>query len=211
MKSKELLDSYRHLLPFLADVCGPDCEIVMHDLTSPDSSIIAIENPISGRKIGDPLTALAKEIVQEGLYSDKTYISNYNGKSKHHNFLSSTFFIKNENKIIGMICVNKNIAAAKKLTTSLNNLLKAYNLNMPSNNEITESFEDSVPDFMHARVAETIANYNIPIEQMSIDNKVSIVHNLNDSGILNIKGAIAELAEQLQVSVPTIYRYLSRN
>ena len=45
---------------------------------------------------------------------------------------------------------------------------------------------------------------------MSLQEKVRIVHKLNDEGLLNVKGAVTEIAEQLSVSIPTVYRYLNK-
>ncbi|MFE2383200.1 PAS domain-containing protein, partial [Streptomyces misionensis] len=36
------------------------CEVVLHDLRDPDHSIRAIENNLSGRRVGDPATELGR-------------------------------------------------------------------------------------------------------------------------------------------------------
>ena len=46
--------------------------------------------------------------------------------------------------------------------------------------------------------------------RLSLQEKVKIVHHLQDAGILRMKGAIPEIAKQLGVSVPTVYRYLNK-
>lgn len=52
-----LLQQYIKLTEFLGLALGPDYEVVLHDLTNKDHSIIAIANShISGRKLGAPLT-----------------------------------------------------------------------------------------------------------------------------------------------------------
>ena len=45
---------------------------------------------------------------------------------------------------------------------------------------------------------------------MSMQEKIRVVHKLDADGILMMKGAVAEIADQLSVSVPTIYRYLNK-
>jgi len=45
---------------------------------------------------------------------------------------------------------------------------------------------------------------------MTRKEKISIVHRLDEVGLLSVKGAIGEIAEQLHVSIPTVYRYLSK-
>ena len=45
---------------------------------------------------------------------------------------------------------------------------------------------------------------------MTVQEKVEVVHRLSESGIMNMKGAVSEIAAQLCVSVPTVYRYMNR-
>ena len=103
MTDQELLKCYTDFVPFLAAVCGPGCEIVIHDVTNPEQSIIAIGNGISGRELGDPMTDLARELQEKGTYADTECLLNYKGKTKSGEFLSSTYFIKNEGRLIGML------------------------------------------------------------------------------------------------------------
>ena len=89
MTDQELLKCYTDFVPFLAAVCGPGCEIVIHDVTNPEQSIIAIGNGISGRELGDPMTDLARELQEKGTYADTESLLNYKGKTKSGEFLSS--------------------------------------------------------------------------------------------------------------------------
>lgn len=108
MTDQELLKCYTDFVPFLAAVCGPGCEIVIHDVTNPEQSIIAIGNGISGRELGDPMTDLARELQEKGTYADTESLLNYKGKTKSGEFLSSTYFIKNEGRSSGCSASTRN-------------------------------------------------------------------------------------------------------
>ena len=99
MKDQELLQKYIDFIPFLAQVCGSGCEIVIHDIRNRENSIVAIENNISKRKIGDPLTDLACELADNNTYKQSDFLVNYSGTSKGRSFISSTYFIKNNDFI----------------------------------------------------------------------------------------------------------------
>ena len=104
----ELLKPYVPLVDFLADYLGSNAEVLLHDLTNLEHSIVKIRNGhISGRKEGDPCTDFALRIVQKPP-EDKQYSTNY--KSCHKDgfpMKSGTFFIRNAgNRIIGMLCIN---------------------------------------------------------------------------------------------------------
>ena len=59
-------------------------------------------------------------------------------------------------------------------------------------------------------MAEIISREGTASAHMSMQEKIRVVHKLDADGILMMKGAVAEIADQLSVSVPTIYRYLNK-
>lgn len=210
MTDNEVLQIYTNLLPFLGKVLGTNCELCVHDVRNPKESIIAIENSATGRKIGSPMTDLAYTTMEKGLYTDNDCVLNYEGSSKGKPFLSSTYFIKNEDRLIGLLCINKDLSAANTTVAALQNLLSTFNLTMPENSEYTETLEGPVSDLLPALVSDAIAQTNILPERMTRKEKVDLVHKLNEQGILSMKGAVKEIAAQLSISEPTVYRYLNK-
>lgn len=103
-----LLQQYVRLTDFLGQTLGPDFEIALHDLTNKERSIVAIvNNHISGREVGAPLTGFALQILRDRSYESSNYRLHYNGISAAGKKLrSSTFFIKDNGHLIGMLCVN---------------------------------------------------------------------------------------------------------
>lgn len=210
MTDKELLGVYESLVPFLATVGGPGVEVVVHDVTDPECSLIAISNNLSGRSIGDPMTDLAKELQSEGTYTDLPYVSNYGGKSREKDFLSSTYFIKNEGRLIGLLCINRDMSAVQNLNAALAVLMDRYNLNKQTDDRYRENLETPVTDILRNRIAEIVHADGVDPARMSARERAQIVHRLSEEGLLNMKGAVTEIAAQLSVSVPTVYRYLNK-
>lgn len=209
MTDNEMLQVYVNLVPFLSEVLGTGTEIVVHDVSCPEHSLIAIGNNISGRQIGNPLTDLAKDIYERSAYSDTDYLTNYDGYSKGRNFLSSTYYIKNKGKLIGLLCINKDMSSVNELNGAFHALLEKFNLLAPSNSEIQEELENPVTDIMRTRIADTISQSGVAPSRMSRAEKIRVVHQLNDNGVMLLRGAVAEIAKQLQVSIPSVYRYLN--
>lgn len=210
MNDNEVLNIYKDLLPFLGKVLGPSCELCIHDVRHPQRSIIAIENSLTNREVGHPMTDFAYTTMEKGLYADCDSVLNYEGSSKGKPFLSSTYFIKNEDRLIGLFCINKDPSTANTAVASLQNLLNAFNLTLPENSEFTETLESPVSDILPNLVADAISQTNILPERMTLKERVTLVHKLNEQGILSMKGAVKEIAAQLNISEPTVYRYLNR-
>ena len=77
-----LLQQYIKLTEFLGLALGPDYEVVLHDLTNKDHSIIAIANShISGRKLGAPLTNMSLSILRDKSYEHTDYHLHYYSNS----------------------------------------------------------------------------------------------------------------------------------
>jgi predicted transcriptional regulator YheO len=221
MTNVEKLKQYIPMVHFIADIMGENCEVVLHDVTNPDHSIIEIvHGHVSGRKINSPITDLALKILKEESYKDRDYICNYKSSSKMNKTLrSSSYFIKDEtNKIIGMICVNMDISDVIKARTILDQFIMVDNPKIdpvePSNPafdlHLFENFEENIEELLLSLIKGVLAEYDIPPERMSPQEKIEVVKKLNEKGAFLLKGGVSEVAKYLDASEATIYRYLNK-
>ncbi|MCI5723484.1 MAG: PAS domain-containing protein [Erysipelotrichaceae bacterium] len=208
MLDNEILEMYKPLVTFIAQFCGPSCEVVLHNLNDPKRSIIAIENGhYSKRSIGDPLTDFGMEILNRGLYKNSDYLINYKGYVRGKEFKSSTYFIKNgDEKIIGMLCLNSDVTPINDLDRAITNLKRFYNLKQSSSG-YRESLDAPVDSILHDMIHNAIQEYD---GNISLQDRIDIIQKLKKNGVLAMKGGIAEVAKQLNVSEPTIYRYMHK-
>jgi len=216
MEYKELLNLYIPLVDFIADIIGPHCEVLLHDIVDVENSVIAIRNGyISGRHIGCPLTDLGFKLLQNKTFLNQNALVNYRSRTDSgENLISSTYYIKDATgELIGMICVNilnspeqliNKIPTEFPLTALFNNVAR-----MDDNEEVTESLSTSLDIVVDDAVKNLIAKYKISAERMSGDEKSAIVQELRENGIFKIKGAITKVATTLKASESTIYRYLA--
>lgn len=208
MSDKEMLEIYKKLVPFMAELLGGGCEVVLHDTTNKKKSVIAISNSLSGREIGDPLTDLAEKIMEQGSLSNADYLVNYSGKAKGRDFLSSTYLVKNEDRIIGMLCINKDMTTISELRLNIASMLQKFNIASPETSSFLENLDSSVETYVQRNISQAIGFSGITPERMTADEKKKLIKALKKDGILDLKGAVREAASQLNVSVPTIYRYM---
>lgn len=221
MENKEKLKQYIPLVHFIADIIGENCEVVLHDVTNPDESIIEVVNGhLSGRKVGGHLTDLALKILQEKKYIEKHFISNYKGNSKNNQtFRSSSYFIKDEhNNIIGMLCVNIDISNMIKARDLLDSMIMS-NTNISDDAEkshpnleldISENLEENLDSLLSSLITGVLLEYEVSPKRMSPDEKMEVIKKLNDKGVFLLKGGVSEVAKYLKASEATIYRYLNK-
>ncbi|MDR3303191.1 MAG: PAS domain-containing protein, partial [Treponema sp.] len=105
---QRILDSYKTSLEGLSAYLGEAFEIVLHDLSDLDHSIIKVFNGFhSGRKEGAPITDLALSMLDQINKNADPFIS-YLSRSKYGKPVkSTTIVIFGENRnAIGLICIN---------------------------------------------------------------------------------------------------------
>ena len=130
MSNYACLERYIPLVEFMGKICGKSYEIILHDVSTPERSVIAACNEhLSGRRIGDPMTELAKELLRTGVYQEHDYVANYEGRTRGgKRFVSSTYFIKEKGHLVGLICVNHDVEDILVLSEHLSNLLHSFSL-----------------------------------------------------------------------------------
>lgn len=220
MTDSEILSLYIPLVNFLGDVLGDNTEVVLHDVSSPERSVIAIRHGFhSGRSVGSSLTDFAFQVKHNKEYETSDYLVNYRAKAKGKEFIASTFYIKNNGKLIGMLCLNTNTTAVRDFIKTTQQFIETLHiggsvLSMNPDGEpdvsVEENLDIPIVSFADSIIAKTIAESNIPPERMTRREKMEIVWNLADCGIPRMKGAISEIARQLKLSESTVYRYISQ-
>ena len=221
---------YLGMLGFLSELLGPATEIVLHDTSDLSRSIVALANgQITGRSVGGPATDLVLKILQNREYLERDFLANYLAESSMGGtFRSSTLFIRDaRSEVIGMLCLNiddGDLIKARDLLsmlTSTTGLLKSTGEpadgggsgadRAPAEAPLpTERLSPNVDDLTLASVARIVAAQPVEPQRMTQDEKVSVVRDLERAGVFLLKGAVAQVANALSISEPTVYRYVKQ-
>lgn len=214
MSNYACLERYIPLVRFMGEICGKNYEIILHDVSTPERSVIAACNGhLSGRRVGDPMTELAKDLIRTGAYLEHDFVANYEGRTRGgKRFVSSTYFIKEKGKLVGLICVNHDVEDFFALSEHLNNLVQAFSLPVGGTcpTTYTENLDDSISGLSSSLIHSTVLNYHVPMEAMHSADKLEIVRILESQGVFATKGSVGQVARELHISEPTVYRYLQK-
>lgn len=74
--------------------------------------------------------------------------------------------------------------------------------------EALESLRSSLENLLESMLDTAIAKQHVLPERMQVAERIEVVSDLDEAGFFLLKGGIAAAAERLQVSEPTVYRYL---
>lgn len=201
----EILASYEAVVDGLAMLIGEHCEIVLHSLEDLKCSAVRIANgEHTGRKIGSPISDLALRMLHDMAGEDSSVSKAYFTRAKNGVLMKSvTIAIRNQSqRVIGLLCINMN------LDVPFSQIMKTFIPPETQENAPTVNFASSVDDL----VAQTL---EFTIEEVNADRGVSnnaknrqIVLNLYEKGIFDIKDAINQVAERLNISKHTVYLYI---
>lgn len=228
MRGGDVINSLKDVHPYLkalmplvdgiAKTFGSDCEVVLHDLSRPRTSVIKIANShVTGRKVGDGIRDLVLTVLRsEELEND--VLANYETITEDQRRLKSTTMLIRDpinNDLIGCLCINydlkdfdliKKIISKQMYTKPLN--LKQYGLESNDGSDDSLDTKTEVLEILQSIITKTIKETGSVPETMSRTEKINIVRFLEEKGVFLIKGAVQLAAKELRVSVYTIYNYL---
>jgi predicted transcriptional regulator YheO len=201
-ENEYFLNFVSRLADVLGQTLGKYCEVVVHDLNSPENSIIAIANGgLTGRNVGDTLDALGFQLLKTHPASD---LVNYRTKTKDGKELrSSSIFLRDENgQVFGALCINVDISGLLKAQEWLQDALGTASAT------VDEHFERTVEEVLETLIRNAIASTGKDIADLTREEKVRIVAYLEDKGAFLIRYSVERVAELLGMTKYTIYNYL---
>ena len=219
-----LLQHYVKLTEFLGLALGPDYEVALHDLTDKNRSIIAIaNNHVSGREIGAPLTNVALSTLMDKSYETQDYRLHYHGVSVNGKALrSNTMYIKQNGRLIGMLCINFDDSRYRAVSEQLLSLchpdpfvdemapLVAEPEKAPAVRPTQEKFRNSTEAVAVDAITKELERMGVAADRLTSEERLHIIGALDEEGIFLFKGAVKDVAAELHCSQASVYRYLSQ-
>ena len=198
------LQKYIPVANMIAKTFGKDCEVVIHDLSRPQNSVIfTVNNHVTGRQIGQPFEHLVKQVLLSKNFTGD-FSANYMTVTKDgREIKSSTAFIRDlQGKIIGALCINYDLKNMKNIMAFLDDFM---NVEQEKIENDVEPF-NNVMEIVHDLIDKIIDNSNV--QDLKRKDKIDLIQFMDKKGIFLIKGAIDIVAERLKISKVTVYSYL---
>ncbi|WP_043283578.1 helix-turn-helix transcriptional regulator [Paraburkholderia oxyphila] len=202
-----LLREGRKIVEALGQTLAPLVEVVLHDLTAPEHSVVAISNNLSGREVGDAATEMGLARITDSGFPE--VVANYPNRFPDGRPAKSTSIgLKNSaGDYVAAICLNMDVSLLGAVTAGLGQLMQtdaaapvAETLVPRGSSEARESVRAALERFAAARNTTPIG--------MTLAQRREAVRELADSGLLNLRHALAEVARTLGVARSTVYTYL---
>jgi predicted transcriptional regulator YheO len=206
-ESKKILEGFIPVAKANAKMFGPNCEVVIHDLTHPQNSVMfTVNNHVTGREIGQSFDHLVKTVLQAEDFKED-HLSGYTFTTEDgRTICSSTSLIRDSNrKVIGAYCVNFDIEALNQMQKFMDNFLPVRAV--PTVEEAKKDDDvESVEEIVDQLIQQIIKTSVHPA--MKRHEKVELMRFMEEKGIFLMKGSVEKVASLLGISKVTVYSYL---
>jgi predicted transcriptional regulator YheO len=202
-QKKWLLEALRPLAKGLAQTFGALCEVVIHDFTDPEHSIVYIEGNVTNRRVGGSVTEIGLAALRGG--DEQEDLIGYVRNTKDGKVLrSSTILLRDPaGRVFGCLCVNLDI-------TDIINFRRALTHLVPETASLPVSvrFTDAIEEVLGGMIGDTVAEHQKPVATMSREERLALVAALDRRGAFQVQRGVPTIAQYLGVSRTTLYTYL---
>ncbi len=212
MKQDMTLNLLIQIAHGLAEHFGPQCEIAIHDVTRDlSNTIVHIENgQVSGRGDGDS----ASNVVLEALHTPpeelKDQIAYLTRTEDGKALKSSSLYIRDEaGRLKYIFSVNYDIASLK----AVDELIQGLITTQPGKKDeqtgpAVPKIPHTVTELLDSLIDHAIAEIGKPVVMMTKEDKIKVVHYLNEAGAFLITRSGDRVASVLGISKFTLYKYM---
>ena len=201
------LDTLKRLAEGIVAVVGPHCEVVVHDFSDPEHSVVLIAGNVTGRRVGAPVPDLS--FISGELDRDTPDQLNYRARIGSNHLQSSTIWIRDtDGTPIGAVCINVDYSDLTHARDLLDKL--ATSTRHVSDLVVTDTFAKDVGDLIELSISEFLRKEAVQnVEMMGYEDKLCLIQSLEERGLFRIRGAVNRVADMLDVSRASIYNYRS--
>ena len=195
-----MLDQLQQIAHGLGETFAPFCEVVVHDLTKPDHAILAIHNNLAGREIGDPMTELGKQRSSNPEFPE--VVANYPNRLPDGRQAKSTSIgIRDtQGKYVAALCLNVDLTVFQ----NLQNVLTKFGTTAVEPG-IEESLAPVGSQSLRDFIDEFAARRSTTPRALKTDERRTLLRELKESGLLEVRRAIDTVAQHLGVSRTIVY------
>jgi predicted transcriptional regulator YheO len=191
-ESALILREARKIVVALGRMFAPCCEVVLHDLTRPEHSVIATEM----------LFARIKDL------NFPDVVQNYpNSFPDGRPAKSTSIGIRNSNgRCIAAICLNMDVS----LFSAFNRVLGQLTLTGVEGAPVSETLRARTVDDVRQAIERFAAQHNSQPRALAPKLRRELINALAELGLLRLRGAVPIAAEILGLSRASIYNALNK-
>ena len=203
------MEELRHIAKGIAAQFGPNCEVVVHDLSQhPDHTIVAIENGhVSGRKVGDGASNVVLERMEHQDQEAQDHLSYLTRTPDGKVLKSSTIYIQNSRgKVTAILAINFDISALMMAAGAVRDFISVQEPQPAEPEKIV-----NINDVLEELIQQSVALVGKPAALMNKEDKIRAIRFLNENGAFLVTRSGDKVAKYFGISKYTLYSYLDKS
>ena len=203
------LEELRHIAKGIAAQFGPNCEVVVHDLSQhPDHTIVAIENGhVSGRKVGDGASNVVLERMEHQDREAQDHLSYLTRTPDGKVLKSSTIYIRNgRGRVTAILAINFDISALMMAAGAVRDFIAVQEPQQTEPEKIV-----NINDVLEELIQQSVALVGKPAALMNKEDKIKAIRFLNENGAFLVTRSGEKVAKYFGISKYTLYSYLDKS
>ena len=202
MNREEMISFLKNEAKGLADMLGPNCETIVHDMTRPGHPILAIYNgSVTGREVGSTMDIFGDiGDYDPSLYSNRDYVNQLVISRDGRTLKSSTFIIGADGFRLAL-GINMDITALVRSQQALSELTA-------TSGELQQTLLQDARSQLDELLRECISAIGKEPEDMKKTDRMRVIRMLYKRRAFTYQKAVAIVAERLDVSRYTVYKYM---
>jgi predicted transcriptional regulator YheO len=204
-----LLDHLKRVADATVAVFGSNSEVVVHDFSDVDHSVVHVAGDLTGRDVGAPISLVPYRIFQEQGDAAEDLLGYKNITGKGRVLKCSTVFVRDgAGKVVGCYSINIDVSEYMRLATVLSEYVE---FSEQAENARKEIHTSVFPETVETVIDGVVSDFGKAPSDMSKEDRMKIVGDLERAGAFMYKGAVQYVADSLGTSRYTIYGYLREN
>ena len=219
------VEQYIPIADMIAKTFGENCEVVIHDLSTPQNSVVyTVNGHVTGRKVGQSFDHLIKQVLLNQSFSND-FAANYYFQTEDGRMIkSSTVLLRNsEGTVSGALCINMDTTVLTSAASLLANLLprpanaglwfecggsKVDESGAFNKNDKTEKAESDahIMEIAEELIGKIVGDRDV--DGMKRDERIELIRFMDVKGVFLIKGSVEKVAKRMGISKVTVYSYL---
>ena len=203
------LEELRHNAKGIAAQIGPNCEVVVHDLSQhPDHTIVAIENGhVSGRKVGDGASNVVLERMEHQDQEARDHLSYLTRTPDGKVLKSSTIYIRNSRgNVTAILAINFDISALMMAAGAVRDFISVQEPQQAEPEKIV-----NINNVLEELIQQSVALVGKPAALMNKEDKIKAIRFLNENGAFLVTRSGEKVAKYFGISKYTLYSYLDKS
>lgn len=203
------MEELRHIAKGIAAQFGPNCEVVVHDLSQhPDHTIVAIENGhVSGRRVGDGASNVVLERMEHQDREAQDHLSYLTRTPDGKVLKSSTIYIRNSRgKVTAILAINFDISALMMAAGAMRDFIAVQEPQPAEPEKIV-----NINNVLEELIQQSVALVGKPAALMNKEDKIKAIRFLNENGAFLVTRSGEKIAKYFGISKYTLYSYLDKS